>query len=145
MALPREERMSPHDLLKYVKDQYDRLAEISPLVPPAVIHKFQSRFKKYTDIAKPEEAKGLEKISVYKPSPAEEAAAETPGTVKVKIGPPPTSGTFAINNPMFAAAKNAVVKETFIPSVKSMEEIAESVRLPEIPKETLKEAESKSS
>jgi hypothetical protein len=143
MALPREERMSPHDLLKYVKDQYDRLAEISPLVPPAVIHKFQSRFKKYTDIAKPEEANGLEKITVYKPSPAEEEATATPGTVKVKIGPPPTSGTFAINNPMMAA-KNAVLKETFIPSVKSMEEIAESVRLPEIPKETLKDAESKS-
>jgi hypothetical protein len=144
MALPREERMSPHDLLKYVKDQYDRLAEISPLVPPAVIHKFQRRFKKYTDIAKPEETNGLEKISVYKPSPAEEEAAETPGTVKVKIGPPPASGMFAINNPMLAAAKNSVVKENFIPSVKSMEEIAESVRLPEIPKETLKEAESKS-
>ena len=140
MALPREERMSPHDLLKYVKDQYDRLAEISPLVPSAVIHQFQSRFKKYTDIAKPEEANGLEKITVYKPSPAEEEAEATPGTVRVKIGPPPTGGMFAINNPMMAA-KNAVVKETFIPSVKSMEEIAESVRLPEIPKETLREAE----
>lgn len=144
MALPREERMSPHDLLKYVKDQYDRLAEISPLVPAAVIHKFQRRFKKYTDIAKPEEANGLEKITVYKPSAAEEAA-ETPGTVKVRIGPPPMTGAFSINNPMLAAAKNAIVKENFIPSAKSMEEIAESIQLPEIPKETLKEAESKSS
>ena len=140
MALPREERMSPHDLLKYVKDQYDRLAEISPLVPGAVIHAFQSRFKKYTDISKPEEANGLEKITVYKPSPAEEAAAETPGTVRVKIGPAPTS--FTINNPMMAA-KNSVLKETFIPSPQAMEQIAQSVQLPEIPKETIREAEKK--
>jgi hypothetical protein len=138
MALPREERMSPHDLLKYVKDQYDRLAEISPLVPAAIIHKFQSRFKKYTDIAKPEEANGLEKITVYKPSPAEEAAAETPGTVRVKIGPAPTS--FTINNPMLSM-KSSVIKETFIPSPQAMEEIATSIQLPEIPKETLREAE----
>jgi hypothetical protein len=141
MALPREERMSPHDLLKYVKDQYDRLAEISPLVPTNVIQKFQSKFKKYTDISKPEEANGLEKITVYKPSPAEEAAAETPGTVRVKIGPAPL-GNFAINNPMMAA-KNAIVKENFIPSPQAMEEIAQSVQLPEIPKETIREAERK--
>ena len=138
MALPREERMSPHDLLKYVKDQYDRLAEISPLVPAAIIQKFQKRFKKYTDISKPEEANGLEKITVYKPSPAEEAAAETPGTVRVKIGPAPTS--FTINNPMMTA-KSAVLKETFIPSPEAMEEIAASIQLPEIPKETIREAE----
>jgi hypothetical protein len=130
--------MSPHDLLKYVKDQYDRLAEISPLVPAAIIQKFQKRFKKYTDISKPEEANGLEKITVYKPSPAEEAAAETPGTVRVKIGPAPTS--FTINNPMMTA-KSAVLKETFIPSPEAMEEIAASIQLPEIPKETIREAE----
>lgn len=142
MALPREERMSPHDLLKYVKDQYDRLAEISPLVPSEIIHRFQKRFKKYTNIAKPEEANGLEKITVYRPSPGEEEAPETPETARVKIGPVPSTGMFTINNPML---KNAVLKETFIPSAKSMEEIAESVQLPEIPPETLKEAETKSS
>jgi hypothetical protein len=142
MALPREERMSPHDLLKYVKDQYDRLAEISPLVPAAVIHAFQSKFKKYTDISKPEEANGLEKITVYKPSPAEESAAETPGTVRVNIGPAPA---FAINNPMLNAVKKAVVKENFVPSPEAIEEIASSVKLPEIPRGTIKDAESKTS
>lgn len=143
MALPREERMSPHDLLKYVKDQYDRLAEISPLVPTAVIHKFQRRFKKYTDISKPEEANGLEKITVYKPTPADEAD-RTPGTVRVKIGPVPQS--FSAVNPMIAAAaaKAVTVKENFVPSVKSMEEIAESIALPTIPNETLREAEAAS-
>jgi hypothetical protein len=66
LSLPRQERMSPHDLLKYVKDQYDRLAEISPMVPEIVIHEFQRKFKNEKEISKPEEANGLHKIIVYK-------------------------------------------------------------------------------
>jgi len=66
LSLPRPERMSPHDLLKYVKDQYDRLAEISPMVPEIVIHEFQHKFKNQKEISKPEEANGLHKIVVFK-------------------------------------------------------------------------------
>lgn len=66
LRLPRTERMSPHDLLKYVKDQYDRLAEISPMVPEIVIHEFQYKFKNQKDISKPEEANGLHKIDIYR-------------------------------------------------------------------------------
>ena len=72
MSLPRDERMSPHDLLKYVKDQYDRLAEISPLVPDSVVTEFKNKFEKYTDIAKPEEANGLNKIEIFIPNPRDE-------------------------------------------------------------------------
>lgn len=67
LSLPRDERMSPADLLKYVKDQYDRLQEISPLVPQEIIREFQQKFAKYTDISKPEETNGLEKITIYRP------------------------------------------------------------------------------
>ena len=66
LALPRDERMQPNDFLKYVKDQYDRLQEISPLLPPEVISDFQIKFANETDISKPEEANGLEKITVYR-------------------------------------------------------------------------------
>ena len=66
LSLPRQERMSPHDLLKYVKDQYDRLAEISPMVPEIIISEFQRKFKNQKDISKPEEANGIHKIEVYK-------------------------------------------------------------------------------
>jgi hypothetical protein len=66
LSLPRHERMSPHDLLKYVKDQYDRLAEISPMVPEIIIDKFKHKFKNQKDISKPEEANGLHKIDIYK-------------------------------------------------------------------------------
>ena len=66
LSLPRQERMSPHDLLKYVKDQYDRLAEISPMVPEIVIHEFQKKFRHEKEISKPEEANGLHKIDIYR-------------------------------------------------------------------------------
>jgi hypothetical protein len=65
MSLPREERMTPSDLLKYTKDTYDRLQEISPIIPPAVIRQFQAKFGKEKDISKPTEANGLEKIDVF--------------------------------------------------------------------------------
>lgn len=68
MSLPREERMTPHELLKYTKDYYDRLQEISPLIPPVIISEFKKKFDKETDISKPEEANGLEKIVIYNPA-----------------------------------------------------------------------------
>jgi len=58
--------MGPNDFLKYVKDQYDRLQEISPLLPPEVIADFQKKFENETEISKPEEANGLEKITVFR-------------------------------------------------------------------------------
>lgn len=72
LSLPRSERMSPHDLLKYVKDQYDRLAEISPMVPEIIIHEFQRKFKNQKDVSKPEEANGLHKIDIYRDMEDEE-------------------------------------------------------------------------
>lgn len=66
LSLPRAERMSPHDLLKYVKDQYDRLAEISPMLPDLVIKEFQHKFRHETEISKPDEANGLHKIDIYR-------------------------------------------------------------------------------
>jgi hypothetical protein len=67
MSLPRVERMAPNDLLKYVKTEYDRLSEISPLVPPSIIVLFRQRFSdaKYDEISKPEDANGLHPIEIY--------------------------------------------------------------------------------
>lgn len=67
MNLPREERSSPHELLKNTKEQYDRLAEISPLLPQLALDEFKQKFAKETEISKPEEANGLEKIVIYNP------------------------------------------------------------------------------
>jgi hypothetical protein len=67
MSLPRNERMTPKELLKWTKDQYDRLQEISPIIPRELIEKFKKDFDKpeYNHISRPEEANGLEQIIIY--------------------------------------------------------------------------------
>lgn len=65
MTLPRAERMRPRELLKMTRDSVDRLAEISPLIPPPILADFRKRFSKYTGIAQPTEVNGLEKVLVY--------------------------------------------------------------------------------
>lgn len=67
MSLPRYERMTPNDLLKYVKTEYDRLSEISPLIPPRIIKDFKEKFSdaKYAEISKPEDANGLHSIEIF--------------------------------------------------------------------------------
>jgi hypothetical protein len=76
MSLPRDERMTPTDLLKYVKTEYDRLSEISPLIPPSIVALFKQKFdnEKYADISKPEDTNGLHAIVVYKAAEATPAA-----------------------------------------------------------------------
>lgn len=68
MRLPREERLTAIECLRYCKQEYDRLQEGSPLVPPEVVREFQIKFSnnKYVDISKPTEANGLEAIEVFK-------------------------------------------------------------------------------
>jgi hypothetical protein len=67
MSLPRDQRMTPSELLKYTKETFDRLKETSPIIPPEIISHFKKQFNKpeYNDITKPEEANGLERITVY--------------------------------------------------------------------------------
>jgi hypothetical protein len=71
MSLPRNQRMFPAELLKYTKEAYDRLSEISPLVPRTIIEDFQNKFANDKDISKPEETNGLEHIVVFR-EPEEE-------------------------------------------------------------------------
>ena len=51
--------------MKYVRDQIDRLQEISPLIPPEILAVFNAKFGDMKSIAKPEEANGLEGITIY--------------------------------------------------------------------------------
>ena len=66
LNLPRDERMTPTDLLKYTKDSYDRLQEVSPLIPPELVAEFKKKFGKNAELSKPEELNGLDKIVVYR-------------------------------------------------------------------------------
>lgn len=66
LSLPREERMKPTELLKYCKDQYERLAEISPLIPIGVVDQFKKNFSKYQfEVTFPEEMNGLDPIEIF--------------------------------------------------------------------------------
>jgi hypothetical protein len=87
LALPREERMTGHDLLKYTKDAYERLQEVAPLIPQNIQEEFHRRFDK-EKVAKPDELNGLSAISVFQ----EEAVhIRTPGPPLSPHIPPLTS------------------------------------------------------
>jgi hypothetical protein len=112
LSLPRDERMDPANFLKYVKDQYDRLQEISPLLPPEVIHDFQKKFANEKEISKPEEANGLEKITVFRNdvdlnvSDPTDARAPTPKARTPVLAMPRTrtEANLMVTNPMVKAA-----------------------------------------
>jgi hypothetical protein len=113
LALPREERMQPHDFLKYVKDQYDRLQEISPLLPTEVISEFQVKFANEKEISKPEEANGLEKITVFRGDEVSgESSARSP---QFKLRTPKFASTpkqdtiIDMKNPMLSAGLKAAL------------------------------------
>jgi len=67
LGLPRIERMTASDCLKYCKAEFDRLQEISPLIPSEIVAMFQQRFKKYT-VSVPSECNGVESIKIHKES-----------------------------------------------------------------------------
>jgi hypothetical protein len=90
MSLPRDQRQTPGDLLKYVRDAIDRLQEISPLVPASVIADYKRKYERVTDISHPPETNGLEKIEVFIENPMRLARSETLG-VSSPVGMPPSA------------------------------------------------------
>jgi hypothetical protein len=64
LGLPRSERINPSTLLKLVRSDYDRLAEVSPMLPKESLDYFEAKFKKYT-VSKPPEVNGLESVKIY--------------------------------------------------------------------------------
>lgn len=64
MSLPRDERMSAGSILKLTRADFDRLAEISPLLPSESIASFNKRFSN-SPISKPIEVNGLEPVKIH--------------------------------------------------------------------------------
>jgi hypothetical protein len=64
LSLPREERMNCKDLLKSVRESFERLQEIAPLIPQEVLNNFKKKYKNYSNISKPSEINGLECIII---------------------------------------------------------------------------------
>jgi hypothetical protein len=65
LKLPIEERMKPNDMLKIIRETYERLQELSPLIPINIINDFKIKYKNH-NIFKPEETNGLHNIEIYK-------------------------------------------------------------------------------
>lgn len=64
LGLPREERLSPKDFLKFTSEQYERLAEVGNCIPQNAINAFKKKFKN-AQVSKPECTNGIEPIDVY--------------------------------------------------------------------------------
>ena len=67
MGLPREQRIIPKDLLKVVMENFERLNEISGLIPKKITKRFKSKYRRDT-VQRPEIVNGLEEIVIYRPS-----------------------------------------------------------------------------
>ena len=66
LTLPRSERMKPSELLKLVRNDWERLAEIAPMVPKKVIKEFKTRYRRRkSTICLPDELNGLDPIKVF--------------------------------------------------------------------------------
>ena len=65
LALPHTERLAPMDLLRGLRKDMKHLAETAPSPPSIIIQEFCKEFDMITNIAKPMETNGLEKIDVY--------------------------------------------------------------------------------
>jgi hypothetical protein len=78
LSLPREERMSPQQMLKELRTSMERLAETTPLPPLSIIQQFNRQYKEYKDVSKPSETNGLQKIIVYRNNPLHSRDEQTP-------------------------------------------------------------------
>jgi hypothetical protein len=65
LSLPRKERMKAKVMLKVIREQLERLSEISPQIPESVIKTFNAKFHDTKEISKPEITNGLDPIIVY--------------------------------------------------------------------------------
>jgi len=65
LAKHPQDRMNPADMLKLCKEEYDRLIEISPLVPKNIIKTFNNKFMDDNNIAKPEICDIITPTNIY--------------------------------------------------------------------------------
>lgn len=66
LSLPRKKRMNVKDFIKTVSEQIQRLNEIQPQIPDAVIREYNRKFHdEPTSICRPEITNGLVDIKIY--------------------------------------------------------------------------------
>lgn len=67
LGLKQVERPSLNEFIKFVSDEFNRLAEISPIIDTDLITEFKNKFKEYDNkVSFPNELNGLCNITIYK-------------------------------------------------------------------------------
>lgn len=127
MSLPRDERMTPSDLLKQVRDTYDRLQEISPLLPQEVIHAFKKKYggESYKDISRPSEMNGLEKVVIYTETKQNQRKPNAELSKREDIHTPISpngESLYWVNNPFSRGETGGTSKTITIPHQESKQE-----------------------
>lgn len=92
MSLPRAQRTEPSEFLKLIKNELERLKEISPQIPDSVIKEYKEKFgDKYPDVAKPTETNGLDRIQVFSQEVENRMSISlSPINIPMPEAPPPT-------------------------------------------------------
>ena len=81
-------------MLKIIREQLERLNEISPQIPDVIIAQFNEKFHDQKDVSKPEITNGLDPIQVYVENSETLTPTERIGvkfSLDSKIPPPPIS------------------------------------------------------
>ena len=104
LTLPRSERMKPAELLKLVRSDWERLAEIAPIVPKKVIKDFKIRYKrKRSNICLPDELNGLDPILIFnhldkmENNVVDDQLAEFDAELESVSSTPKTNSSFIVN------------------------------------------------
>ena len=64
LTLPKKERIQAKDILKIMRDQVERLLEISPAIPEFIQMKYKKLFKDVSGVAHPQIIGGLHKVLI---------------------------------------------------------------------------------
>jgi hypothetical protein len=116
LSLPREKRMNPRDFIKVIREQVERLGEISPPVADDVIASFKHDFDgKYPNVSRPEVTNGLVEIKVYKEPPPQVKEKET----QTEIGTSPGPGGTGLDDDSASICSNSTVL-TIVPLSRKM-------------------------
>jgi hypothetical protein len=89
LSLPRSKRMNVKDFLKVVSEQIQRLNEVQPAIPDAVILEYNRKFKdEPPTISRPEITNGLVDIKIYEEPVASTIEVELPAPPQIRAPTP---------------------------------------------------------